>query len=72
MSISVSETLVTAQSIFTFEAILPVPLNSGCLIDLSIPKQLPIGPEMNTVIVKGIFGKQRETKYTIDAEKNVV
>ena len=37
MSISVAETLVTEQSAFTFEAFLPVPLNSGCLINLSIP-----------------------------------
>ena len=49
VSLRASETLINRVSNFIIEFDVPLPLNAGCQIELTIPKPLFIGPDLTRV-----------------------
>ena len=72
VSLTVTETLIFEESDFLLELQLPVPLEEGCKIELTIPAPLGIGPELTSVEVGGQFGAVKEALLTIDASQNMI
>ena len=50
----------------------PLPLNRGCQIDITLPETLKLGPEMQKVVIGGMFGSVREADISLDASQNLI
>ena len=72
VSATASETLIFEESDFLIEVLLPVPLQDGCKVELTIPAPLGIGPELTEIEVEGQFGARRLARFTIDANLNLI
>lgn len=59
-SLSASNLMVNAYATYKLEVNLPMPLESGCIVDIEIPKNVVFDQELTWIEVYGIFGYQRK------------
>ena len=72
VSLRASETLINRVSNFIIEFDVPLPLNAGCQIELTIPKPLFIGPDLTRVQIAGMFGSIRQPNLALDADNGII
>ena len=72
VSLTTNEQLINKPSNFLIEVEVPLPLNAGCQIDITLPETLRLGAEMDRVIIGGMFGSVRDADISLDASRNLI
>jgi hypothetical protein len=65
VELTVENTEVEDLSVYDLSVKLPVPLEAGCRVTITIPEQVEFGIELKSIQVSGIFGAYREVSFSI-------
>lgn len=63
---------VNTYTSYKLEVRLPMPIESGCFVDIEIPDRLIFDEQLTDIQVYGIFGYQRSVKFSIIGAKRLI